>query len=104
MDDLPLHPATGHRASTRDRWRSVTEGLGGVFVGVECVCSDEALHRARVEGRSRGIPGRHPTVSWEHVRRMGSLWESWDEPHLVVDSAVGTPESALREVLEAVGA
>jgi hypothetical protein len=37
------------------RWRH--ERLGGEFVGVECVCSDERVHRERVEGRSRGIPG-----------------------------------------------
>ena len=94
--------ATGHRRETRRRWRSVTENLGGVFVGVECVCSDERVQRGRVEGRARGIPGWHPTVSWEHVLRMKERWESWDEPHLVVDSAIESPESALQKVLDAV--
>ncbi|WP_447007161.1 AAA family ATPase [Saccharothrix isguenensis] len=93
--------ATGHRAETRRRWRSVTENLGGVFVGVECVCSDERVQRGRVEGRERGIPGWHATVSWDHVLRMKERWEAWDEPHLVVDSAVESPESALRKVLDA---
>ncbi|GAA1292986.1 AAA family ATPase [Saccharothrix xinjiangensis] len=96
--------ATGHRRQLRDRLRSVTERLGGAFVGVECVCSDEEVQRRRVEGRERGIPGWHATVSWEHVLRVKSLWESWDEPHLVVDSAVETPGSALLKVVEAVGA
>ncbi|GAB2968218.1 AAA family ATPase [Saccharothrix stipae] len=96
--------ATGHRREVRQRWRSVTERLGGVFVGVECVCSDEAVQRGRVEGRSRGIPGWHSTVSWEHVLRMKGRWERWDEPHLVVDSAVGSPEQVLAEVLAAVDA
>ncbi|MEU4445615.1 AAA family ATPase [Actinosynnema sp. NPDC050801] len=96
--------ATGHRREVRQRWRSVTERLGGVFVGVECVCSDEAVQRGRVEGRSRGIPGWHSTVSWEHVLRMKRRWERWDEPHLVVDSAVASPEQVLAEVLAAVDA
>ncbi|MFC6090954.1 AAA family ATPase [Saccharothrix lopnurensis] len=96
--------ATGHRREARDRLRSVTERLGGVFVGVECVCSDEEVHRGRVEGRARGIPGWHETVSWEHVLRVKALWESWDEPHPVVDSAVESPGSALLRVLAAVGA
>ncbi|MFD7659397.1 AAA family ATPase [Actinosynnema sp. NPDC059797] len=95
--------ATGHRRELRDRLRSVTGRLGGTFTGVECVCSDEEVQRGRVEARERGIPGWHATVSWEHVLRMKSLWESWDEPHLVVDSAVETPGSALLKVLEAVG-
>ncbi|ONI84695.1 hypothetical protein ALI22I_29695 [Saccharothrix sp. ALI-22-I] len=92
--------ATGHRRETRRRWRSVTERLGGVFVGVECVCSDEWVQRGRVEGRARGIPGWHPTVSWEHVLRMKQQWESWDDPRLVVDSAIEPPEVGLRRVLD----
>ncbi|PSL51706.1 adenylylsulfate kinase-like enzyme [Saccharothrix carnea] len=92
--------ATGHRREARRRWRSVTERLGGVFVGVECVCSDEEVQRRRVEGRARGIPGWPPTVSWDHVLRMKRKWESWDEPHLVVDSATEPPEAVLRRVLD----
>lgn len=92
--------APGHHRDTRRRWRSVTESLGGVFVGVECVCSDEEVQRGRVEGRARGIPGWPQTVSWEHVLRMKERWERWDEPHLVVDSATEPPEVGLRRVLE----
>lgn len=36
---------------------------------VECVCTDEALHRRRIEGRRRDIPGWHE-VGWDHVERM----------------------------------
>ncbi|MBB5953643.1 putative kinase [Saccharothrix tamanrassetensis] len=90
--------ATGHRRETRSRLRLRAESLGGEFVGVECVCSDERAQRGRVEGRVRGIPGWHPTVSWEHVLRMKGLWESWDEPHLVVDSAVDPPDVVLSKV------
>lgn len=96
--------ATGHEAETRQRWRSLAERLGGRFVGVECVCSDPAAHRGRVEGRVRGIPGWPSTVTWEHVGRMQGLWEAWDEPHLVIDSAVTGPEAALRRVLDAIRA
>ncbi|KOX28780.1 hypothetical protein ADK67_11540 [Saccharothrix sp. NRRL B-16348] len=92
--------ATGHRRETRRRWRSVTERLGGVFVGVECVCSDEAVQRRRVESRARGIPGWPATVTWDHVLRTKGLWESWDEPHLVVDSATEPPEAGLRRVVD----
>ncbi|MEU4806545.1 AAA family ATPase [Actinosynnema sp. NPDC023587] len=95
--------ATAHRAETRARWRSLAAKLGGVFVGVKCVCSDERAQRERVEGRSRGIPGWHPTVSWEHVQRMRALWEPWDEPHLVIDSAVVPQAAAVKEVLAHLG-
>ncbi|NKE62813.1 ATP-binding protein [Lentzea sp. PSKA42] len=95
--------AAGHTREVRERFRELTERLGGVFVGVECVCSDETLHRERVEGRDRGIPGWHATVPWTHVQRMRGLWEAWDDEHLVLDSAVETPDSSLKRVLGALG-
>ena len=93
----------GHTRVDRARWRELTERLGGVFVGVECVCSDAGLHRSRVEGRSRGIPGWHATVPWQHVERMRGLWEPWEDDHLVLDSAVETPDSSLKRVLDVLG-
>ncbi len=96
--------ATGHEREVRDRLREVTEALGGRFVGVECVCSDERAHRDRLTGRSRGIPGWPATVAWSHVQRMRESWEPWDERHLVVDSAALDPAAALRRVLDAVSA
>lgn len=96
------------RSAARRRYRAVAESLGGRFVGLECTCSDESLHRARVEGRERGIPGWSSTVTWEHVQRMKSLWEPWEEPHLVLDSATQSSdkmlELALAEVASAVRA
>lgn len=92
--------AAGHTRAERDRWRSLTERLGGRFIGVECICTDEQLQRSRVEGRSRGIPCWPATVTWEHVNRMKKLWEPWEEPHLVLDSAVDSAEVNLRRVLD----
>ena len=88
----------------RERLRGVVEALEGDFVGVECVCSAEGLHRERVNGRSRGITGWHATVSWEHVERMRARWEDWPERDLLVDSAVEDAESALKQVLAAMSA
>ena len=96
--------AVGHEIAARDRYRAVAESLGARFVGVECVCNEEALHRARVEGRERGIPGWHGTVEWEHVLRMKGLWEHWDEPHLRLDSAVLGAEVMLKRAMEAAAA
>jgi predicted kinase len=94
--------ATGHDVEARRRYQAVAESLGARFVGVECVCTDEALHRSRVEGRDRGIPGWHATVAWEHVLRMKAMWEPWDEPHLLLDSAKQSTDTMLACALEAV--
>ncbi|MBW8803584.1 MAG: hypothetical protein JF587_06940, partial [Catenulisporales bacterium] len=95
---------TGHQVAARERYRRVAESLGARFVGVECVCSDETAHQARVAGRDRGIPGWHATVPWEHVLRMKGLWEPWTEPHLVLDSAEQDAETLLGRVLAEVAA
>lgn len=92
------------QAEERDRYQAVAAGLGARFVGIECVCSDEALHRSRVEGRDRGIPGWKPTVAWEHVLRMKGRWQTWTEPHLLLDSASQSPEEMLKHALDAVAA
>ncbi|MFE0631941.1 hypothetical protein ACFW3D_33930 [Streptomyces sp. NPDC058864] len=34
------------------------------------------------------------------VDRMKELWEPWEEPHLVLDSAVASPEANLGRVPE----
>jgi len=94
--------AAGHEAASRRRYRTVAESLGGHFVGVECTCSDVALHQARVAGRDRGVPGWKPTVTWEHVLRMKARWQPWDEPHLVLDSAEQSPEEMLKRALDEV--
>ncbi|MGZ3146522.1 AAA family ATPase [Lentzea chajnantorensis] len=94
---------TAHTREERARLRTLTERLGGVFAGVECVCSDETVHRQRVEGRDRGIPGWRATVPWEHVQRMRGLWEDWPEDHLVVDSAAATAQECLKQALTALG-
>jgi predicted kinase len=78
--------AGGFEHAERARWQAITEHFGGRFIGVECVCPDEAVHRRRVESRHRDIPGWPATVSWEHISRMREIWEPWDEPHLVLDT------------------
>lgn len=90
------------RVDERRRLSELAEALGAVFIGVECRCSDEEVQRARVEDRSRGIPGWSATVTWEHVQRMRDRWEPWPDPHIVIDSAVEAPDAALRRVLDAV--
>lgn len=48
---------------TPNVWRPEIQSRGGELFVVECVCSDESLHRDRIEGRVRDIPGWHE-VGW----------------------------------------
>ncbi|OUL32020.1 hypothetical protein BV378_00340 [Nostoc sp. RF31YmG] len=73
----------------RKHWQELAQSYNAAFYGIETICSDMELHRRRVEGRKRGIPGWHDTVNWNHVERMRHKSETWtnDEgEHLRIDA------------------
>jgi len=69
----------------RDRWRDLAARHGARFRAVECVCSDEQVHRGRIDGRQRGIPGWYE-LSWQEVEDARSRYEPWLAEHLVLDA------------------
>ncbi|WP_380283972.1 AAA family ATPase [Kitasatospora purpeofusca] len=69
----------------RAQWRSLASRHGVPLVFVEVVCSDPALHRRRLEGRSRGIDGFHEPT-WEAVERQQQEFAPWADDRLVLDS------------------
>jgi len=52
---------------------------------VEVICSDPVEHRRRVEIRTADIEG-HQLPTWQVV--VERHYESWDRPHVVVDTAL----------------
>ena len=54
--------------------RAISSAAGARSLVVATSCSDLAIHRQRVEGRSRGIPGWHE-LEWEHVASVLDRWE-----------------------------
>ncbi|MFC0435974.1 ATP-binding protein [Kutzneria buriramensis] len=75
------HPT--EEVATRNRWRSLA---GAGFRVVHVVCSDPDVHKARVEGRSRGIPGWHEAGDWANIRRRQGTFPDWRGEALVVDT------------------
>ena len=67
------------------RWSDVAAEHGAQFHVVECVCSDAGIHRSRVEGRIRGIPGWYE-LEWSHVERSRTTYEPVGHQKLVVDA------------------
>jgi predicted kinase len=66
-------------------WRETADSFAARLSLIECVCSDEAVHRARIEGRVRGIPGWHE-VGWDHVERMRAEVPPLTADRLTVDA------------------
>lgn len=72
--------------SVRAAWRDAAARHGAAFKVVECVCSDVQLHRSRLAGRQRGIPG-WDELSWEDVERVRRNYAPWTDDRLVLDAA-----------------
>jgi predicted kinase len=77
--------SVGGNEETRARWRALAETYDVRLVVIECVCSDERVHRDRIDGRKRGIPGWYE-LTWEHVERVRSRYEPWPQPRLVLNA------------------
>lgn len=81
--------------SVLDDWRELIGEFGARLCVVECACTDVDLHRSRVEGRRRGIPGWHE-VGWDHVERMRSEFPAPRVDHLIIDATNRLDDNADR--------
>ncbi len=81
----------------REVWRNLAHEFGAEWRVVECVCSDEAVHRKRLHGRQRIIPGWHE-LTWADVDQVRDYYEPWVGDRLMVDAVRPFAEN-LRAVL-----
>lgn len=78
---------------TREAWRAVARRAGTTAIDVEIICSDPAMHRARVESRTPDIPG-HLLPSWQNV--VDRDYRLWDLDRLQIDTAYVPVAEAVR--------
>jgi predicted kinase len=71
--------------SIRSTWREMAKRYNAKWLVIECVCSDEKIHRIRLGTRQREIPGWHE-LDWSEVERVKGYYCPWDEDRLIVDS------------------
>jgi predicted kinase len=71
--------------SIRSTWRDLAAEFEAQFIVIECICSIESVHKARLSERKRDIPG-WPELDWVEVERVRGYYEPWDEERLVLDS------------------
>jgi predicted kinase len=68
------------------QWSEVAARTGAHLAVIECTCSDELVHRSRIDGRSREIPGWYE-LTWEQVERSRTAYVPLSfEPKLVVSA------------------
>lgn len=71
--------------SIRAEWRALAQTYRAEWRVIECICSDEAAHRDRLNVRQRGIPGWHELYGSE-VERVTTYYTSWNEERLILDA------------------
>lgn len=80
--------------SIRNTWRELRKKYGADWRVIECICSDIAVHRSRLEQRQRNIPGWHE-LQWSEVEFVQSYYALWDEERLIVDSINAVDQNIL---------
>jgi predicted kinase len=73
------------REEPRREWAVLADRYRASFGVIECVCSDVNVHRSRVEGRRREIPGWYE-LRWDWVERGRQLYEPLRDPKVVIDA------------------
>jgi predicted kinase len=83
------------RHTIRDQWHQLANQYEAAWRVIECICSDENLHRSRLQGRQRRIPGWYE-LEWAHVEKAKQIYQPWEEKHLVLDMVDSVDENAIK--------
>ena len=89
-----VNPVEAPRAA----WRSLAAKYRADLKLIECVCTDEAVHRQRIEARIRNIAGM-PEVTWTRALERRSEYEDWTDARLILDTSTDAPKELLAAVL-----
>jgi len=83
------------RAPEIDRTRLVAAGEGVTCRVVVTRCRDTTVHRARLDGRARNIPGWYE-LDWGHVAGFLSRWDEPAGADLYLDAVDPLPDNLVR--------
>lgn len=92
---VDTHLALGHTViadavnsveEARTAWRDIADARGARLRVIQCVCSDERLHRERLQARRRNLPPQFGEPTWGDVQRRQEEFVPWPDEHLVIDS------------------
>jgi predicted kinase len=70
--------------SIRDTWNALSEQYHAQWIVIECICSDESVHRSRLLKRERKIPGWYE-LQWSDIQKVKEYFLPWKGDRLVLD-------------------
>jgi predicted kinase len=68
----------------RGPWRLLARQYCADWRVIECICSDENLHRRRLKARKRNIPGWHE-LEWPDGEKVKQYYQPWNDECLKLD-------------------
>ena len=83
--------------SIRDAWENLSKRYQARWRVIECICSDEALHRSKLSKRERHIPGWHE-LEWSDVEKVRGYYLPWTQERLVLDLVNPLEENRSRAI------
>ena len=81
--------------SIRSTWHQLSKRYNAGWRVIECICSDESLHRSRLKDRQRNIPGWHE-LEWSEVERVKRYYSAWEGERLVLNMTDSFNENFLK--------
>lgn len=69
----------------RKRWKAIAARFDAPYFGIECMCSNRALHRQRFDARPEFRIGEW-LLTWEYIERSLDTYEPDEEAAIVLDS------------------
>jgi hypothetical protein len=85
LDQSVILDSVASTISIRNAWYDLAGRYKADRRVIECICSDVATHRERLEKRQRNIPGWHE-LAWADVEYVRSYFAPWTEERLILDS------------------
>lgn len=81
--------------SIRSVWKQLAVQEQADWRVIECICSDESIHRDRLSKRERNIPGWYE-LEWSDVMAVKDRFIPWEEERLTLDMVNPLPENLSR--------
>jgi predicted kinase len=97
LDQSVILDSVAATKTIRAEWRKLAKRYQAEWRVIECVCSNEALHRARLKVRKRRIPGWHE-LEWSEVERVKGYYVPWRSEHLTLDMTNPYKENLARTI------
>jgi predicted kinase len=84
LDQSVILDSVASTQTIRSIWFQLAKQYNADWRVIECVCSDETLHRSRLNMRRRNIPSWHE-LEWSDVEKVKHYYPAWQKERLILD-------------------